>query len=182
MHRIAYFFCFLMCLSGTLLCSCSTDTHYDSMMTRVTIDNLPESPYHAASVSTLHKITFDRDVASLKSMVLDNAWLSIDVGDADEDRLRIIKAASVILLDDRDGTEVPWLTMIENLRRRNEARFLDVNGGPPKAYVHDGQMTIRIDYELDPYLVLEYRQIYCRDKDLCPLELLLSMTFEMVDE
>ncbi len=181
MHRFAYIFGCFLCLLGTLLCSCASDTHYDSMVATVTIDNLPESPYDNASVSFLHRITFDRDVASLKSIALDNAWLSIDVGESSEDRLQMVKAASVSVLENSDSAGQPWLTTIANLRGKNEAQFLELKLDSLADYIHDGQLIIRIDYELDPFLTLRYREDYCVDKEVCSLDLLLSMTFEMVD-
>ena len=181
MHRFAYIFGCFLCLLGTLVCSCASDTHYDSMVATVSIDNLPVTPYDNASVSYLHRITFDRDVASLQRISLDNAWISIDVGDSDEDRLQMVKAASVSVLENSDDAGEPWLTTISALRGKNEAQFLELNLDSLADYIHDGQLIIRIDYELDPFLTLQYRADYCENKEVCPLDLLLSMTFEMVD-
>ncbi len=181
MHRMFCSLGCLLCFMSCVMCSCATDTHYDSLAVKLTIPDMFDVSYAQTSKHLTYKITFDRDVASLQSFTLDDAWLSMDVGDSDEDRMAMIKAVS-ISLSKEDSSNDAWLTSIENLRRKNELEFLEVNDLELSQYLENSQIPIVMDIEFDPYFVHSYQQTYCQNKDICPLDLHLSMTFKMVDE
>ncbi len=170
----------------TVLCAgCASDTHYDSMTSMLVVD-VPVSPYSEPTVKIYQRITFDRDLSQISSMHLQDAWLSSD-SLFGEDAMAVIQSASIYLYQDEQLKTEPlfWLTTLDQLRRKNEAKMLEMEAGDLKDYVVDGTnaIIIGIELELDAYQAMNYRlnDYECVNTDVCQYELMLSMTFEMSD-
>ena len=191
----------LICsLSLTALCmlgmtACTTETHYDSVSTNISI-NVPNMPYDGSMMTIRERFQFDRDLSSISSMTLHEAWLSSppDVQGSDEDArtddavlpvslsLDIVKTISISLVESENSPSVVWLVVPSSQLKGKDAIFSDFNVGDLRQYMDSyQQLELEVEIALEPYHVMRYWRDVCGMSANCTINLPLSMQFKMED-
>ncbi len=174
-----------------LMCACSTDTHYDSVSTEITLD-VPDLPYDGSSITVHQRFQFDRDLAPLTSMSLVEAWLTspaIDTDWSDEENrqddsfsLDIVQSINISLVESEDSQPIFWMLIPSAQLHGTEALFNDFNVGDLRQYIDDyQQLELEIEIRLEPYHIMRYWRDVCKMSKDCTIQLPLSMQFKMED-
>lgn len=181
-----------MLLTAALFSACSTDTHYDSVSTEITL-NVPKMPYDGSSMTVRQRFQFDRDLMPLESMTLAEAWLSaptISYSWDDEMKSRLnssysldmVQSISISLIESEDAQPVFWMLIPATQLHGTDALFTEFNVGDLRQYMDNHQqLELEIELKLEPYHVMKYwRDVCIMDKN-CTIQLPLSMQFKMED-
>lgn len=183
----------ILALSIPFVSGCTTDTHYDSVSTSLTLSVL-DIPKDGSTMNIRQRFHFDRDLAPLTSMHLAEAWISAPSSDdvwVEENNewhtgdisLDIIKSVSVSLVSVEDSAvKEMWLYIPGHELHKENAIFTEYMTDDLRAYLNlNQQLEIDVEIALEPYYVMSYWRDVCDMSEICHITLPFSMHFKMVD-
>ena len=178
------------------LASCNTDLHYDSISTEITF-NIPDLKNDGNPFVIHQRFQFDRDLEPLRSMKLEDAWLSSPVGDKwDEASLNkidnafsldVVRSINIYVVKSENEPSIYWMLIPSSQLKGRHAVFTAFNvGGSKYGDLRDymdmsgsRQLEIEIELALEPYEVSRYWRDVCEMSETCIMKLPLSMQFKM---
>lgn len=189
--------CSIACLMGLIGCavsSCSTDTHYDSISTTLSID-INDATVSGNTVKMQHRFQFDRDLVPLNSMTLLQAYISSPLigspWDPEDETskkdngtysLSMIEAVSVSLIENDDTQKTFWLYYNDDHKEQTDAPFSEMSVGDLRAFMTtEMYLNVEFSVSLDPYQAMRYWRDVCELSDDCILNIPISMQFKMED-
>ncbi len=186
---------FILALGIPVLYGCSADTHYDSVSSDISINIAPEDN-DGEPVVVRQRFQFDRDLTTVSSMTLYEAWLSSPTAGPRADReeveriddsytLDIVKSISVSIVENDEDTEqkpVFWMMIPSSDLHHHHALFSEFNIGDLRAFMDKyQQLEVEINIALEPYYAMKYWRDICSMSDTCTVTLPFSMQFKMED-
>lgn len=181
---------FLFAFSVPFFMACSTDTHYDSVSTEISLF-MEDIPKDGSPMTVHQRFQFDRDLLSINMMSLEEAWLvSPSVSDVQSEEaqrladngftLDFVKSITISLIAPENEMPISWLTIPSVRLHDTEAVFYEFDAGDLRNYVDDlQQLEISIDIAVEPYHAMRYWRDVCNKSDSCVVNLPLSMQFKM---
>ena len=171
------------------LASCSTDTHYDSLSTSVEID-IAKIVNDGNPISIYQRYQFDRDLADLSAITVNEAWISSpeivndDVAMKSPD-LAILRNITLSLIEPQTSDSTLWMSLTQ-LRRTNEvARLIDftIDDESDIREYFDSYQQLEIEYHitLEPSIVTMYWRNNCDFSEPCTLRIPISIMFKMAE-
>lgn len=178
-----------LCAASMFHLACSSETHYDSISTVVTVD-VTKAVEADQKVKAHHRFQFDRDLGPLQSMDLVEAWLDTptvmlqegSVTDGDPFNLGIIRDMGISIVDQNNGTKVFWLYVTPTPSTLDKARFSELNVGDLRGFMTSAmKFEIEVNITLDTYQAMRYWRDICQMEEKCNVQLPFSMQFKMDD-
>lgn len=194
--RKGIIFSLMMLLCVFALSACSSDIHYDSISTEITF-NIPDLKNDGESFKIHQRFQFDRDLIPLRSMTLEEAWISSPVSDKwDEESLarvdnayslNVIKSINIYIVKSENEPPIYWLLVSPSQLVGKHALFSAFTVGSStygdlRDYMDNyQQLEIEIELALEPYEASRYWRDVCGMSETCIMKLPLSMQFKMED-
>ena len=173
--------------------ACETDMNYDAISTEISFD-IAELKNNGEPFKIHQRFEFDRDLSTVSSMRLNEAWLSSPIsGSWDEESiarindvysLDVVKSIRIYLVTN-DTVLEEWMDIPSEYLTGKDAQFAFYevgknNYGDLRDYLDaNQQLEIEIDLALEPHEVSRYWRDVCDLSETCIMHLPLSMQFKM---